>query len=308
MQKRVIITGASGPLGVVLTQECIKREIEVLAVVRPGSSKRKDIPDNPLVKIVELDICDIEQLESYGLGQFDTCFHLAWTHTGDAGREDPLLQTENIQHTLKTAKCAKGMGCSVFVGAGSQAEYGRANCKVNELSETHPDTWYGRTKLAAGRLVMDYCRQNGVRCNWIRIFSVYGPYENEYVLSAYMTQMLLAGQEPVLTPCEQIWDYVYCEDAGRALVRIGEAAPESGVYCLGSGSARPLKEYVTMIRDAIDSNLPLGMGKKPYGENQIMHLEADISKLRQDIGDVITTPFEEGVRKTVSWYRGKREP
>lgn len=305
MLKRIIITGSSGPLGVVLTKECIKSGIAVLAVVRPESPRRKDIPDSHLVKIVDMDISDIEQLESSSLGKYDACFHLAWSHTGDEGRNDPLLQAENIQNTLKAAKCAKKLGCTVFVGAGSQAEYGRANHKVDELSETHPDTWYGCTKLAAGQLVFEYCRQNGMRCNWVRIFGVYGPYENNYILSSYVIQMLLAGQEPMLTPCGQIWDYVYCEDVAKALVKIGEIAPQSSIYCLGSGTARPLIEYVTIIRDAIDSNLPLGIGAKTYGEYQIMHLEADISKLKRDIGDVIRTPFEEGIKKTIAWYRQK---
>lgn len=308
--QRILVIGASGPLGVVLVRECIKREMEVLAVVRPGSARRKDIPVHPLVKVIETDISRIDSLPEKVQGQYDLCIHLAWTHTGDGGREDAILQAENIQNTLKAAKCAKQLGCSSFVGAGSQAEYGPVNRKVDETAEPHPATWYGRTKLAAGQLALAYCKQMDMRCNWVRIFGVYGPYENDYILTSYVIRTLLKGERPILTPCGQIWDYLYCEDAARALLRIGEAAPDSGIYCLGSGDARPLREYVTLIRDAIDPALPLGIGEKEYGANQIMHLEADISKLRRDIGLRPAVSFEEGIRKTIQFYedRGRRQP
>lgn len=306
MNKRAIITGASGPLGIVLIKECIKAGIEVLAVVRPDSEKKKDIPEHSLIQIAELDISQIEQLPVQGYGKFDLCFHLAWTHTGDKGRDDPLLQSQNIQNTLKTAWSAKEMGCQVFIGAGSQAEYGIVNKKADESTPTNPQTWYGRTKLAAGQLVLEYCKQLDMRCNWVRIFAVYGPYENEYILTSYVIRTLLRGEKPILTPCEQEWDYLYCEDAARALLQIGERASESGVYCLGSGRALRLKECLSAIRDMINPELPLGIGQKNYGEKQIMHLEADIAKLQKDVGFQPQISFEEGINKTIQWYIHKQ--
>ena len=301
--KNVIITGASGPLGVMLIRECIRENVGVLAVIRPGTPNRKNIPVHDLVGIEECEITEIDKLSEHIEKKYDVCFHLAWTHTGDAGRANPFLQEENILATLKTAEFAQRAGCKVFIGAGSQAEYGPLNKKVNELSEERPDTLYGIAKLAAGRLVMEYCRQNGMRCNWVRIFAVYGPYENDYIFTSYVIRTLLAGQEPELTPCEQIWDYLYTEDAVHALLLIAEKGKNSGTYCLGSGNPRSIREYVTVIRDNINPNLPLGIGKKPYGKTQIMHLEADISKLQADIGYAPSYSFEEGIMKTIDWYK-----
>lgn len=301
--KRVMITGASGPLGIILIKECIKREVNVVAVVRPDSKKKRNIPIHPFVRIVECDISDIDKVPEQVRETIDVCFHFAWTNTGDAGRNDPILQAKNIDYTLKTAVCAKRMGCQIFIGAGSQAEYGALNCKIDEDSPEKPDTLYGISKLAAGRLVMEYCKQNNMRCNWVRIFGVYGPYENDYIFTSYMIRTLLNGGEPSLTPCEQIWDYLYCEDAIRALWLVAEKAKDSGIYCLGCGDARQLKEYVFILRDKIGSELNVKIGEKPYGANQIMHLEADISKLTRDTGFVPQYTFEEGIEKTIQWYR-----
>lgn len=301
--KRVIITGASGPLGTMLVRECIKNNVHVLAVVRPDSANRKNIPVHDLIEIEECEITQIDKIAKHAKESYDVCFHLAWTHTGDEGRNDPFLQEENILSTLKTASCARRLGCKVFIGAGSQAEYGVLNKKIDETAEERPETLYGISKLAAGRLVMEYCRQNGMRCNWVRIFAVYGPYENDYILTSYVIRTLLKGEEPVLTPCGQIWDYLYSEDAVRALWLIAKKVKNSGIYCLGSGEPKRIKEYVSIIRDSIDPDIPLGIGKKPYGEKQIMHLEADISKLKADTGFMPKYSFKDGIVKTIEWYR-----
>lgn len=304
--RKVIITGASGPLGVMLIKECIRNNVQVLAIVRPNSKNRRNIPIHELVRVIECDITHIESVSESIKEQFDVCFHLAWTHTGDKGRGDPFLQEENILATLKAARCALQLGCKVFIGAGSQAEYGKLDKKANELTEERPNTMYGVTKLAAGRLAMEYCKQNGMRCNWVRIFAVYGPYENDYIFTSYVIRSLLAGEEPELTPCEQIWDYLYTEDAVHALWLVAGKAKESGIYCLGSGAPKSIKEYVSIIRDTIDPDMSLGIGQKDYSENQIMHLEADISKLQKDIGFQPRISFEEGIAKTVQWYLQKR--
>lgn len=301
--KRAAVTGASGPLGTMLVRECIDNNVHVLAVVRPNSRNRKQIPVHELVKVVECDITQIDKLPERIRETYDVCFHLAWTHTGDEGRNDPFLQEENILSTLKAASFAKQLGCKVFVGAGSQAEYGVLNKKIDETTQERPETLYGIAKLAAGRLAAEYCRQNKMRCNWARIFAVYGPYENDYILTSYVIRTLLNGEEPVLTPCEQVWDYLYSEDAVHALWLIAQTARDSGIYCVGSGAPRQVKEYVSIIRDRIDRELTLGIGKKSYGDGQIMHLEADISKLKEDTGFVPKYSFEEGIAKTIDWYR-----
>lgn len=303
--KKVMITGASGPLGSMLIRECIRNGVRVLAIVRPDSSKKGNIPVHDLVRIAECDITQIDKLPAYIQETYDVCFHLAWTHTKDEGRNNPFLQEENILATLKAALCAKELGCKVFIGTGSQAEYGVLNRKIDETTGEKPDTLYGIAKLAAGRLALEYCRQNGMRCNWVRIFSVYGPYENDCVFTAYVIRTLLRGEEPALTPCEQIWDYLYSEDAVHALWLVAERSKSSGIYCLGSGVARSIKEYALIIRNNINPNIPLGIGQKPYSKNQVMHLEADISKLKADTGFTPRFSFEEGIVKTIAWYRGE---
>ena len=90
---------------------------------------------------------------------------------------------------------------------------------------------------------------------------------------------------------------------GSCVLRAGRQRAGRQVYPLGSGTARPLKDYIEALRDAIDPALPLGLGEVPYGPLQVMHLQADTSALQEDTGWRPATPFEEGIRETIEWVR-----
>lgn len=100
-----------------------------------------------------------------------------------------------------------------------------------------------------------------------------------------------------------MWDYLYCEDAARAFYLAAESGMDGSVYCIGSGQVRPLAEYITVIRDTIDKNIEIGFGEIPYYDKQVMYLCADIENLRQDTGFNPAVSFEEGIRRTVDWYK-----
>ncbi|MBQ0100941.1 MAG: NAD(P)-dependent oxidoreductase, partial [Lachnospiraceae bacterium] len=104
---------------------------------------------------------------------------------------------------------------------------------------------------------------------------------------------------PEFTRGEQMWDYLYSMDAGRALYLLGEKGVDGKTYVLGSGSARPLREYMEVIRDICAPGAALGIGALPYGRNQIMYLKADISEVRKDTGWMPEVTFEEGIRNLV---------
>ena len=110
---------------------------------------------------------------------------------------------------------------------------------------------------------------------------------------------LLHGEKPTLTAGEQQWDYLYSEDAAKALLLLGEHENAKGVYCLGSGKAKSLKNYIEMMRDAIDPNAELGFGEIPYGEKQVMYLCADLKRLKEDTGFQPEVVFEKGIEERI---------
>lgn len=117
---------------------------------------------------------------------------------------------------------------------------------------------------------------------------------------------MLRGEKPRLTAGEQLWDYLYTDDAAEALYRMALSGQNGAVYPLGSGQAFPLRSYVETLRDAIDPSLELGLGEISYSSRQVMRLQADISDLRRDTDFELKTPFEKGIRETIEWIRGRK--
>ncbi|MGN0763667.1 MAG: NAD-dependent epimerase/dehydratase family protein, partial [Aristaeellaceae bacterium] len=217
------------------------------------------------------------------------------------------LQTENIRCAVEAVDAAAQMGCHVFVGSGSQAECGRVDGLIRPDTPCFPETGYGIAKLCAGQMTRVACRQRGIRHVWGRILSAYGP--NDGPLSLFPTMMgkLLRGEKPALTAGEQLWDFLYADDVAQALYCMAVSGRDGAVYPIGSGQARPLKDYFRILRDAIDPALPLGIGELPYAPHQVMHLQADISALQRDTGFAPAVPFEEGIRETLRQYKEKLE-
>ena len=286
---------------------CIKNEVEVLVLCRKGSARAERIPDHPLVHVQFCDLAQMKEWQPCGSEKYEVFYHFAWAGTTGAARNDMYLQNKNVEYTLDAVWLAKRLGCHTFIGAGSQAEYGRTTEKLNENTPLRPETGYGIAKLCAGLMSREMCRSLGMKHIWTRILSIYGPYDGENSVIMSSIRKLLKGEMPELTAGEQLWDYIYCEDAARAFFLLGEKGQDGAVYWVGSGEARPLREYMYLLRDAVEPALPLGLGKLPYGERQVMYLCADIARLRKDTGFVPEVSFEEGIRRTVEWGRSSRD-
>lgn len=301
--KRAIITGATGAVGIALIHTLIQNHVEAVAVVRPDSKRKKNIPDHPLVSKVECELNQLASLREKLHGTYDAFYHLGWSGTTGSGRDDLKTQNLNVKYTLDAADAAKELGCTVFVGAGSQAEYGRYEGKLNEDVPVNPENGYGIAKLSAGLMSRIACRQRGLKHIWTRILSVYGPFDGEHSMVIDTIGKLLNKETPAFTKAEQKWDYLYSADAGLALYLLGLKGKDGKTYCIGSGQARPLKEYIEIIKNVIDPDMSLEFGKIPYSEKQVMHLCADISSLKEDVGFEPRYLFREGIVKTVEWYK-----
>lgn len=301
--KRVIITGPTGAIGMALIQKCIEEGAEVTAVCRHGSSRIARIPVSDKIKVVECDLDEMGTLSDRLQGSYDAFFHLAWACTAGEGRNDTRAQAQNISAALEALEAAHKLGCECFIGAGSQAEYGRVEGRLSAETPAFPENGYGIAKLCAGQLTRIRSRQLGIRHIWFRVLSVYGRYDGEQTMIMSSIKKLLNGETPEYTPAEQLWDYLYSEDAGRAFYLAAEKGKDGAVYCLGSGQVVPLREYIEILRDEIDPGLPIKIGAKPYADKQVMHLCADITDLQKDTGFVPRIGFREGIRETVEWIK-----
>ena len=295
--RKIILTGATGLIGSTIVSEALKKDYKITCLVRKTSSRIKNIPQNENVRVVDCPITSYTNLELEG--KYNIFMHLAWDKTSVGGRDDVDCQLNNIQYTLDAVRLAHRCGCSVFIGAGSQAEYGIQKVPLTSDLPVNPESGYGIAKYTAGKLSAILCKQLGIRFNWMRILSIYGLNDGKNTLISYVINELKAGRSPELTKCEQIWDYLHCDDAARAFLSVAEKGIDGETYPLGSGRGRKLSEYVTDIRNSIAPDIKLTFGKKPYYPHQPMHLVADVSELEKDTGWKPQVKFIDGIKEMI---------
>lgn len=309
--KKAIVTGATGAVGTALVNKLISENVEVLVLVRREGRVDK-IPKSPLVKIAYCSLDEIADFQNTDNEKYDAFFHLAWAGTYGKDRNDMLLQTNNIKNELDAVNLAHRFGCEVFVGAGSQAENGRLPnaARVAPDSPTNPESGYGIAKLASGKMSRILCNQLGIRHNWCRILSAYGPGDGAHTMVMSTIIKFLNGEDCDFTMGEQQWDFCYNGDIANAFYLVAERGKPDAIYTVGSGQTKSLKEYITTIRDITAPKAKCNFGAVDYFPNQVMYLCADITDLQRDTGFEPVVDFETGIKKTVQWYSeylGKEE-
>ena len=307
---RVIITGPTGAIGMALINRYLQENVQITVICHKGSSRINQIPKNSLINIVEADLSDLRNLNKIEMGlteedKSDIFYHFAWAGTTGQARNNMPLQIENIQYTIDAVLLAHRLGCHTFIGAGSQAEYGRVEGLLDANTPAFPENGYGMAKLCAGQMSRQLCDTLGIRHIWTRILSVFGPYDGVGSMVTSTINKLINGEKASFTPGEQMWDYLYSDDAAEAMYLLGQKGVHGRVYVLGSGKVKMLKEYISQIYSAVKevtSNIgELGIGDIPYADKQVMYLGADITQLREDTGFEPKVEFEDGIIEVIKY-------
>ena len=308
---RCLITGASGFLGAALVPKLLERGHSLAVLIRSSSKLNRLEPFLSQLEIFYGDLLHLGSgIHSNGsqsdLGTVDAVFHLAWPGVTAEFRNHPDQIRKNLIATLELWELARSAKCKVWIGVGSQAEYGMVHSVLREDTPTFPVTAYGVAKLAAGLATAKMSELCGMRHVWLRLLSAYGPGDHKRHMIPSVINAFLSGRRPALTLGEQVWDYIYVDDVGEALCAVLETET-SGIYNLGSGTATTLQSVVERIRDLIDPRLPIGFGDVPYRPDQVMFLEADISNLRTAASWQPRTSLAEGLAQTVAWTRRRMQ-
>ena len=300
--KKVVITGATSFIGIHIVEECINRGYEVIAIIRPGSMNRYRLKQSNLLQTIELDMVEYDKIIEY-VHNADYFFHLAWDGVRVPKRDDREIQRRNCACTLLAFETASRIGCSCFVGAGSQAEYGVTKEKVDEDHLCHPLTAYGVEKYNAFMSLLEKAKLNRIRFLWPRIFSIYGLYDYQNTLVMSILRKMQNDERIELTKCEQQWDYLYVKDASRAYIMLAESDCLSGIYNIASGLHRPLKEYVSEIKNITKSESELVFGSIPDGMNGPINLMPDVTKIKVATDWKPNYSFEEGIKELLKEYK-----
>lgn len=299
----VVITGSSGFLGNALVKMFSEINVKVICLVR-GDSKLIDSYNLTFIRY-ENKLCAPDVVEKLIEFKPDVFIHCAWKGTIGKKRNESYQLSENIPLTIDSVLLANAVGCKQWIGAGSQAEYGIKDHQIFETDHCDPQNLYGQAKLYSGILALELCRQLNIKGIWNRIFSLYGPGDNENYFIPYIVNSLKNKIEPELTNCEQLWDYLFIDDAAKAFYKQIESGCE-GLYNICNGETLVLKDIVLLIQELIYNDSKVKFGAVKYSENQVMILSGNNDKLKNETGWKPETNFKKGLEITVNYFLNKK--
>lgn len=302
--KKILVIGANGFLGSRLSLALVDKGYEVVALVdrRFSYDSLQNVSNlQPLEFLLE----DLEQIfDNTAIKDIDTLYHFAWAGVNATARNESELQVQNVMFSLKVMEFAAHHYIKRVIIPGSAAEVSCGDGAITGRETPAPSDMYSAAKLATRYICQIYARQHAIELIWTLITSIYGPGRNDKNLISYAIQTLLKGEKPSFTELEQQWDYLYVDDLITALVLVGEKGKAGKIYPIGSGEHRQMREYVEIIRNLIDTSLPLGIGDLPYKDpNKIDNQVVDITELKEDTGFKPKYDFNKGIAETIDYFK-----
>jgi nucleoside-diphosphate-sugar epimerase len=299
--KKAIVTGATSFIGAHLIKKLVEEGWKVYAVVRKKNTKEKLLPDSKQIVIIRLNMEEYGRLEEKIKEPCDVYVSLAWDGTRGKERLDAKKQEENYKYSMEALKAVKNIGCKLVISAGSQAEYGLMQNKINEDAVCRPNTEYGIWKLNYYKDGMDYAKQHDMAFKEPRFFSLYGEDDDERTMILSILTNMIKNMPCKMTQCVQLWDFLYIDDAIDGIIRLINIPCEDGVYNFGSGDIRPLKEFVMEMYQIADSKSQLLFGAISYPDTGMVNVCPDISKLQTQTGWKAATSFADGIQKIINY-------
>lgn len=301
--KKVIIIGANGFIGSHLALHLAANQYQVIALVAKGFPY-DFLLNKEGITCIEFSFDNLNELNGHeAFSGAQMIYHMAWAGVSTTFKNEALTQAQNILYGIKVLEFAYENGIHRVIVPGSASEYACGQAVIDGHNQPAPSDLYSASKVATRFVCQTYAKQHAIEFIWTAITSIYGPGRNDNNLISYAIKSLLNGEKPSFTGLEQQWDYLYIDDLMSALQAIGEKGKDGKIYPIGSGEHRQMCEYVKILRDKINPELPLGIGDLPYKNKIIDNQILDISELTSDTGFMPEYSFEQGIDLTIDYFR-----
>lgn len=300
--KKAIITGADGFVGSNTVQCFLDNGVEVLALDIVSDPNRLRAQPGLTYKCV--DIADKQQLmHSVPVGEYDTLVHFAWAGSAGPQRADYCLQMQNALNTVEVLKAAKELGCSRFVCAGSIMEREVEAVVHTQGSRPGMGYIYGMGKHIAHCLCKSVAANIGIDLMWPMITNAYGVGElSPRFVNTTLRKII--NKEPLqFTAGTQNYDFVYVTDVARAFYDVARDGVPFKEYIIGSGMARPLKEFILEMQQALAPEMTPQFGDVPFTGTNLPLSAFDTTDLVADCGFKPQVSFAQGTRMTMEWLK-----
>jgi len=305
--KRTIVTGATGFVGANLVRRLLHDSHEVHVLVRRSRSEWRIAEIAREIQVHETDLTDREQVRrTVNAVRPDWLLHLAaygaYTQQADA---DQIVHT-NINGSMALMDACAEAGVEAFVQTGSSSEYGWKDHAPHEDERVEPNSVYAISKAASTHYCQMLARMRDLNAITLRLYSIYGPYEEPTRLVPTILIYGNRGGLPPLVSPKTARDYVYVEDAVDAIMHVAGAAgiPRGSVYNLCTGIQTELATLVAHARELLKIPAVPVWGTMPPRPWDTDVWVGDPSTMENETGWRATTSLREGLERTLQWLRG----
>ena len=311
--KRIVVTGGAGFIGSALVRGLLAEEPACVQIIDNFLTGHKENVEaiRPRVELHEYDIRDYRRIAPVLAGA-DTVYHLAAIPSVPRSIHEPAPSHEvNADGAFNVLRaCVDGKVRRVVYAASSSA-YGDTEVlpKVETMAP-NPQSPYAVQKLLGEYYAKTFYYCYGLETVSLRFFNVYGerqdpssPYSG--VISVFM-KALIEGKSPTIHgDGEQSRDFTYVEDVVDLCLRAAHAPGAAGnMYNAGNGYRYTLNEVWRQLQAIEGVVLPAKYG--PPREGDVRHSQADVTLARRDLGHDPRYTLEQGLRRTLAWYRTRR--
>ncbi len=307
--KRALVTGAAGFVGANLVRHLLAGGHQVHVICRPESDfwRLDDIKDDLIMH--QIPLTDKEILTS-ALEKIkpEWVFHLA-AHGAYSWQNDlERIISTNVMGTSNLLYACAKTGCDAFVSAGSSSEYGYKDHAAKEDEWIEPNSEYAIAKAAATHFCRLYAQKRGLPTVVLRLYSVYGPYEDKGRLIPTIIEHGLQGKLPPLVDPSIARDLIYIDDTIAAIIAAARQETKPGaVYNLGTGKQTTLREVVEAAREIFAIKEEAQWGSMPNRKWDTSVWVANNEKICRELDWQPKYSVKEGLLHTVNWYKKRLE-
>lgn len=300
--KNVIITGADGFVGSYTVQYFIDNCCKVLALDVSENPHRLTVSEN--LEYMQCDISNTTSMfEKIPHDVYDTFIHFAWAGSAGPARVDYNLQMQNAINTVECMKVAKLLGCNRFVCAGSIMEYEVE--AVIHLQGSLPGMGYiyGMGKHIAHCMCKSIAVEIGIELLWPMISNAYGIGELSPRFINATLRKIINGEPLRFTAATQNYDFVYVSDVAQAFYKVALNGKPFCEYIIGSGDAKPLKEFILEMMSSCSPNSTPLFGDVPFTGTNMPLSAFDIGDIKTNCDFEPMISFTEGAKMTMDWLK-----
>jgi len=301
---KVLVTGATGFIGSHVVRIAVKEGHEVYVAHQSGTDtwRIKDVLSQ--IELIPGDLPANESLISF-LERIrpELCIHMAWY--AEPGRY--LTAPENVSlvgASLDLASRLAQLGCRRFVGMGTCLEYDTRFEYLSEDTPTRPESLYAASKLAVQIVLARLAKGTGMESAWVRLFYLYGPFEDSRRLVPTIVRSLLSGEPVTITAGDLIRDFLHVEDVAAAIWAVA-CSNATGPVNVGSGKPVSVKEVAMMTGNLIARAELITVGRTPSGTSEPPFICANPGRLKTYTGWSPRYDLEAGLRQTITWWQSR---